>query len=54
MALPLLIFSLISAGKSKTVITWLTTRQRKINLWAGIIMLVISLYYIIFVFKIFG
>lgn len=54
MALPLLIFSLISANKSKTVITWLTTRQRKINLWAGIIMLVIALYYLIFVFRIFG
>ncbi len=52
MALPLMIFSLISAKKSKTVINWLTTRQRKINLWAGIIMLVISLYYLIFVFKI--
>ena len=52
MALPLLIFSFISAGKSKTVITWLTSKQRKINLVAGIIMLIISLYYLIFVFKI--
>jgi cytochrome c-type biogenesis protein len=52
MALPLLIFSFISAGKSKKVIGWLTTRQRSINLWAGIIMLIISLYYLFFVFKI--
>ena len=54
MGLPLLIFALISAGKSKVIINFLTKKKRIINLIAGIIMLVISLYYLIFVFKIFG
>jgi cytochrome c-type biogenesis protein len=54
MGLPLLIFSFISAKKSQVMITWLTTRKRGINQTAGIIMLFISLYYLIFVFKIFG
>jgi cytochrome c-type biogenesis protein len=54
MGLPLLIFALISAAKSKVIIGFLSTRKRIINLIAGIIMLVISLYYLVFVFKIFG
>lgn len=54
MALPLLIFAIISAAKSTAVIGWLTAHKRKINLIAGLIMLGISLYYLIFVFRIFG
>ncbi len=51
---PLLIFSAISATKSGAIISFLTRYKRKINFSAGIIMLIISLYYLIFVFRIFG
>jgi len=54
MALPLLIFALISAQYSTQIISWLSKRARTINLIAGLIMLVISVYYLFFVFKIFG
>ncbi|MBT5924563.1 cytochrome C biogenesis protein, partial [Candidatus Woesearchaeota archaeon] len=54
MGLPLLIFSFISAGASKTIIGFLTQRKRIINIIAGLIMLVISLYYLLFVFRIFS
>ena len=54
MALPLLLFSVVSAQWSQTVIGFLTRNKRRINLIAGLIMLGISLYYLIFVFKIFG
>jgi cytochrome c-type biogenesis protein len=54
MALPLLIFALISAAKSKEILGFLTTKKRAINLIAGIIMLVVAAYYLIFVFRIFG
>ncbi len=54
MGLPLLIFAFISAAKSKEIISFLTMRKKVINLIAGLIMLLISLYYLIFVFKIFG
>jgi cytochrome c-type biogenesis protein len=54
MALPLLIFAIISATKSQQVIGFLTSHKRIINLVAGIIMFIISLYYLIFVFKVFG
>lgn len=53
MALPLLIFAIIS-GAATPIIGWLTRNKRWINLIAGIIMLAISLYYLIFVFRIFG
>ncbi|MBW2995384.1 cytochrome C biogenesis protein [Candidatus Woesearchaeota archaeon] len=54
MAAPLLIFSFISAAKSTEIIGFLTKYKKKINFIAGIIMLGISLYYLIFVFRIFG
>lgn len=54
MATPLLLFAYISSTKVETVITFLSNNKRIINLIAGIIMLVISLYYLIFVFQIFG
>ncbi|MEL4304586.1 cytochrome c biogenesis CcdA family protein [Methanococcoides sp. LMO-2] len=49
---PLLVFSAISTAKSKSIIRFLVKYKRKINLTAGIIMLVISTYYIIFVFRV--
>lgn len=54
MALPLLVFAIVSSTKSTAIISWLSTHKRKINLVAGLIMLGISLYYLIFVFRIFG
>jgi cytochrome c-type biogenesis protein len=51
---PLLVFSLVSAQWSQKVIGFLSARKRGINLIAGLIMLGISLYYLIFVFKVFG
>lgn len=49
---PLLLFSLISQKWSSQIISWLTEKKRAINLIAGLIMLTISLYYLIFVFNI--
>ena len=54
MGLPLLIISFISAAKSQEVIGFLGKHQRLINIIAGIIMLGVSLYYLIFVFKVLG
>lgn len=53
MGLPLLLISFISAAKSKEVLGFLSKRQRIINIIAGIIMLVISLYYLFFVFRVY-
>lgn len=51
---PLLLFSIVSFESSQKIINWATQRKRQINLFAGIIMLAISLYYLIFVFRIFS
>ena len=51
---PLLVFSLVSATKSSTVIGFLIAQKRKINLVSGIFMLLVSLYYLIVVFAVFG
>ena len=51
---PLLVIAAISSTATDTVIGFLSKRQRIINLVAGIIMLGISLYYLIFVFRIFS
>jgi len=51
---PLLIFSLVSSNWSSNVIGWLTRHKRAINLIAGVLMLGVSIYYLFFVFKIFG
>ena len=50
---PLLVIAAISSAATDTVIGFLTKNQRVINLIAGIIMLGISLYYLIFVFRVF-
>lgn len=51
---PLLVFSLVSSGKSTAIIAYLTLHKRKINLVAGILMLVISVYYLLCIFTVFG
>lgn len=53
-AFPLLLFSIISAAASTKIISFLTEKKVIINRIAGVIMLIISLYYLLFVFKIFG
>ncbi len=52
LSFPLLVFSAISTAKSKSIIRFLVANKRKINLSAGIIMLVISVYYLVFVFRV--
>lgn len=54
MAFPLLLFAIISSAKSGEVIGFLVKHKKVINVTAGLIMLFISLYYLIFVFNIFG
>jgi len=54
MGTPLLLFSIISAQKSTLIIGWLSKHKRSINLIAGLLMLGISIYYLFFVFRIFG
>ena len=54
LAFPLLLFAVISGASSQSIISFLTKYRRAINLIAGLIMLGISIYYLIFVFKIFG
>ncbi|MBI4151776.1 cytochrome C biogenesis protein [Candidatus Woesearchaeota archaeon] len=51
---PLLLFSLLSARWSTTIISFATKHKTAINRSAGIIMLGISLYYLLFVFQILG
>jgi len=54
MSLPLLLFAFISAQYSREVIGFLTGHKREINLVAGLLMLGISLYYLLYVFRILG
>lgn len=54
MAFPLLVFSMISTASSKKMISYLTKYRRVVNLLAGMIMLIVSAYYLIFVFRVFG
>lgn len=53
-ASPLLLFSIISISASTKIISFLTEKKVIINRTAGIIMLLISLYYLLFVFRIFS
>ncbi len=52
MGFPLLIFSLVSTASSGAIIGYLLKHKRSINLTAGVIMLTVSLYYLIFVFNV--
>jgi cytochrome c-type biogenesis protein len=54
MGFPLLAFSFVSTAKSTAVIGFMTKNKRAINLAAGSIMLVISLYYLVCVFSVLG
>lgn len=54
MAFPLLAFSLVSNAKSEAVINFLIGKKRIINLVSGVMMLTISLYYLVFVFRLLG
>ncbi len=54
MGFPLLLFSLLSTAKSTSIIAYLTEHKRIINLVAGLIMLIISVYYLTCVFSVFG
>jgi cytochrome c-type biogenesis protein len=51
---PLLLFSLISVQWSQKIIGFLTMHKRRINLIAGVAMLGVSIYYLFFVFNVFG
>lgn len=51
---PLLAFSLTSANWSKKIIGFLMKKKRIINLAAGLVMLSISVYYLVFVFNVFS
>ncbi len=50
---PLLVFAAISTTATDAIINFLTKQRRLINLIVGLIMLGISLYYLIFVFRVF-
>ena len=54
LSFPLLVFSFLPGTISLKVINVLTNNKRKINLVAGLFMLGVSLYYLIFVFRVFG
>ena len=51
---PLLLFALVSAAKSQQIIGFLVKYKSTINRSAGVIMLVISLYYLLCVFNLLG
>ncbi|MBT3324193.1 cytochrome C biogenesis protein [archaeon] len=51
LSFPLILLSLISVPFSQKIIRFLGKYQRKINLVSGIIILIVSLYYLIFVFN---
>ncbi len=46
--------SALSAGRSRRIITFLAAHKTAINRGAGVIMLAVSLYYLVFVFRLFG
>ncbi len=50
---PLLVLAAISSAATDAIINFLTKHGKWVNLVAGLIMLVISLYYLIFVFRVF-
>ncbi|MBR9699094.1 cytochrome C biogenesis protein [Candidatus Woesearchaeota archaeon] len=54
MGLPLLLFSIISAGRSQQIINWMSRRKTIINRSLGIVIVLITLYFLIFDFKVFG
>ena len=53
-AFPLLVLAAISTAASEVIVNFLTKYRRIINLIAGVAMLGVSVYYLVFVFRIFG
>lgn len=53
-AFPLLLFTVLSSAKTGAIIGFLTKNRRPINMVSGVIMLIISVYYLVFVFRLFG
>lgn len=51
---PLIIFSALSASTGTRLINIMVGQKRRINLVAGVVMLAVSLYYLIIVFKVLG
>ena len=51
---PLLAFSLLSPAASRATVNWLVKHSSAINRVAGVILFFIALYYLIFVFHVFG
>lgn len=51
---PLFLFAVISRASSQRIIGFLTSHRRVINVVSGVIMLVISVYYLVKVFGVFG
>ncbi len=50
MSLPLLGFAALSLSRSREVLAWLSRHRRAVRVVAGVVMLGVSLYYLIFVF----
>jgi len=50
MSLPLLVFAGISEARSREILAWLARHRKIINIVAGVVMLAVSLYYLLFVF----
>lgn len=50
MSLPLLVFAGLSEARSREILAWLSRHRRVVNLVAGLLMLAVSLYYLLFVF----
>jgi cytochrome c-type biogenesis protein len=51
---PLLAFSLVSRATSRHMVNWLVEYSRQINFVAGVVMVGVAIYYLIFVFHVFG
>ena len=52
MSIPIIIFSILPQLKSKIVINGFVKYKNKINVVSGLIMMIISIYYLLFVFNI--
>lgn len=50
MSLPILLFASLSGTHSREILAWFSLHRRAINLVAGIVMLGVALYYLLFVF----
>ncbi len=49
MSLPLLVFAGLSEARSREILAWLSRHRKVVNLVAGLLMLGVSLYYLLFV-----